>query len=119
MSLPEWDKYYDIYLPDLKDLRDKGIGTYGFKLTLIASGKLLLDYQQPELSRIGYDIKCRAEERYNVPPDPDGLHLGSLSSKTYIRDNNYKIISNIRMTPGDVLELYYSYGDYYLLTHRY
>lgn len=114
MGVIDVDKTFDVYLPDRKDLIDKKIDiSYGFRLTIIASGKILDNYAGIEITRIRYNIKCRSEERYSAPPS--GLDPPNLSSKTYIRDNDYKVIDSIGMARGDVLELYFCYGDYYFV----
>ncbi|RGN43837.1 MULTISPECIES: hypothetical protein [unclassified Bacteroides] len=108
------DKTFDVYLPDKKDLFDKNIDiSYGFRLTIIASGKLLSNLGETSTSLIRYKIKCRSDERYGIPVPEYGL--SPISSKTYIRDNDYKVIDSIGMAQGDVLELYFCYGDYYFV----
>lgn len=115
MGVIDIDKTFDVYLPDRKDLIDKNIDiSYGFRLTIIASGKLLDNYAETEVTRVRYNIKCRSEERYTAP-SPGFDRPITLSSKTYIRDNDYKVIDSIGMARGDVLELYFCYGDYYFV----
>lgn len=114
-------KTYSIYLPDLIDFGEHGVDTsYSFKLLIIIAGKTFGGPISIDLSNydLRYNIKCRADNRHDVPDDP-GLLEPYFDSRTYIRDNNYKIINSIDMAIGDTLELYYCNGDYYFINRSY
>ena len=102
------DKNYPVYLPDIKDLNERGLSLFGFRLTIIASGKWRITNTEYDIG-FKYSIQCRTENRY------EGTDF---DSRTYIRDNNFGVMNEIKMAKGDILELYYYNGDYYLLNQR-
>ena len=102
------DKNYPVYLPDIKDLDERGLSLFGFRLTIIASGKWRITNTEYAIG-FKYSIQCRTENRY------EGTDF---DSRTYIRDNNFGVMNEIKMAKGDILELYYYNGDYYLLNQR-
>ena len=106
---------YTIDLPTRDELNTQGISDCGFKITLIAADSRIY----PDISGIGeinlnptFRISSRPREKVSINFQERELPTGEM------HDNNDNRIEYLDMAAGDVLELYYYNGVYYLLNRR-
>lgn len=106
---------YAIDLPTRDELNTQGISDCGFKITLIAADSRIY----PDISGIGeinlnptFRISSRPREKVSINFQERELPTGEM------HDNNDNRIEYLDMAAGDVLELYYYNGVYYLLNRR-
>lgn len=106
---------YTIDLPTRDELNTQGISDCGFKITLIAADSRIY----PDISGIGeinlnptFRISSRPREKVSINFQERERPTGEM------HDNNDNRIEYLDMAAGDVLELYYYNGVYYLLNRR-
>lgn len=106
---------YTIDLPTRDELNTQGISDCGFKITLIAADSRIY----PDISGIGeinlnptFRISSRPREKVSINFQERERPTGEM------HDNNDNLIEYLDMAAGDVLELYYYNGVYYLLNRR-
>ena len=116
---------YTVNLPTKAELSAKGINSgYGFRLTLIATSSVFrmlgssFEFKYYPTFRI--TSRPKKEEQFLTPGMSGNVELiTELFPDGEIHDNNDNRMDYIDMQQGDVLELYYYGGIYYLLNRRY
>lgn len=108
--------YYTVDLPSSEELSRKNING-GFRLTLIAVASPSLLLGAITFYSATFRVTSRPKGIFNVwgpnGPEPVEVPAGE------IHDNNNNKMDYIEMAQGDILELYYYGGIYYLLNRRY
>lgn len=105
---------YTVNLPSRDDLGRNGISSeYGFRLTVIVTGSMFKILGNP-FDPINFNptFRITSRPRNNDPFWGDDFPTGEM------HDSNDNVVDYIDMNKGDVLELYYYNGIYYLLNRR-
>lgn len=105
---------YTVNLPSRDDLGRNGISSeYGFRLTVIVTGSMFKIPGNP-FDPINFNptFRITSRPRNNDPSWGDDFPTGEM------HDSNDNVMDYIDMNKGDVLELYYYNGIYYLLNRR-
>lgn len=105
---------YTVNLPSRDDLGRNGISSeYGFRLTVIVTGSMFKIPGNP-FDPINFNptFRITSRPRNNDPFWGDDFPTGEM------HDSNDNVVDYIDMNKGDVLELYYYNGIYYLLNRR-
>lgn len=110
----ELNHRYTVNLPSRDDLGRNGISSeYGFRLTVIVTGSMFKIPGNP-FDPINFNptFRITSRPRNNDPFWGDDFPTGEM------HDSNDNVVDYIDMNKGDVLELYYYNGIYYLLNRR-
>ena len=113
MNVGQNNYTYTVDLPTRDELNSRGVSSdYGFRMTLLVTGSYFMPgWGQLDLNprfRITSRPKKTVVANFQEQEWPDGE----------IHDNNDTRMEYIEMAKGDVLELYYYGGVYYLLNNR-
>lgn len=113
MNVGQNNYTYTVDLPTRDELNSRGVSSdYGFRMTLLVTGSYFMPgWRQLDLN-----------PRFRITSRPKKTVVANFQEQEWsdgeIHDNNDTRMEYIEMAKGDVLELYYYGGVYYLLNNR-